>query len=81
MPPTSLMADAEILAEYAARDSRFVVVTKENGGLSDARNFGLGKAKGKYIIFVDGDDYIEPGYKAYDTKNVDLSGEINCTSS
>ena len=32
--------------------------TKENGGLSDARNFGLDRAKGKYIGFVDSDDYV-----------------------
>ncbi|NKC66915.1 glycosyltransferase [Vagococcus fluvialis] len=32
---------------------------KENGGLSDARNFGIEKAKGKYLIFVDGDDTID----------------------
>lgn len=33
--------------------------TKENGGLSSARNFGISKATGKYIGFVDGDDYVE----------------------
>lgn len=40
-------------------DSRIVVIHKENGGLSDARNKGLEVATGDYIIFVDSDDYIE----------------------
>ncbi len=51
---------AEILAEYAARDSRFVVVAKENGGLSDARNAGLPYATGDYIMYLDSDDFIHP---------------------
>lgn len=41
------------------KDSRIVVVHKENGGLSDARNAGLDIAKGEYISFIDGDDYID----------------------
>ncbi len=51
---------AEILAEYAARDARFVVVTKENGGLSDARNAGMKVATGDYILYLDSDDFIHP---------------------
>ena len=50
----------EIAEEYAAKDNRFVVTHKENGGLSDARNVGISKATGEYIMFVDGDDFIHP---------------------
>lgn len=49
-----------IIEEYAASDSRFVLVDKENGGLSDARNVGLSKARGKYVVFLDSDDFIHP---------------------
>lgn len=49
-----------ICDEYASKDFRIVVIHKENGGLSSARNAGLDIAKGSLICFVDGDDYIEP---------------------
>lgn len=45
--------------EYARRDMRIKVINKENGGLSDARNAGLKIATGKYISFIDSDDYVE----------------------
>ena len=51
---------AVILDEYAKRDSRFVVVHKENGGSSDARNAGMKHATGDYIMYLDSDDFIHP---------------------
>lgn len=51
---------AQILEEYAKKDSRFIIVTKENGGLSDARNAGLPHATGDYILYLDSDDFIHP---------------------
>lgn len=47
-----------ICDEYAAKDSRVKVIHKENGGLSDARNAALDVMTGKYVTFVDSDDYI-----------------------
>lgn len=41
----------------AAEDTRVIVIHKDNGGLSDARNTGLNVAKGEFIVFVDGDDF------------------------
>lgn len=49
-----------ILSEYALRDNRIKVVTKDNGGLSDARNVGLAHSTGAYIMFLDSDDLIHP---------------------
>lgn len=45
--------------EWAEKDSRIMVIHKENGGLSSARNAALDIATGDYICFLDGDDYIE----------------------
>ncbi len=50
----------EMCDEWEARDSRVIVVHKQNGGLSDARNAGIDRASGRYITFVDSDDYIAP---------------------
>jgi len=50
---------ATILEEYAAKDSRFKVISQANGGLSVARNSGLEAASGDYVLFLDSDDYLE----------------------
>ena len=55
-------ASGEICQEYVARDSRFHYFEKENGGLSDARNYGIERSNGKYITFVDSDDWLELTY-------------------
>lgn len=52
----------QICEEYAVKDSRIVVIHKENGGLSDARNAGLDICKGEYISFVDSDDWVNEEY-------------------
>ena len=49
---------SDILADYASRDSRIRVVTQPNSGLSAARNTGLDHAQGKYILFLDSDDWL-----------------------
>lgn len=49
----------QICDEYAGKDDRISVIHKQNEGLSDARNSGLEICKGKYIGFVDGDDWLK----------------------
>lgn len=51
-----------VMERYAVLDSRIRIFHKPNGGLSEARNFGLDKANGSYITFVDSDDWISPEY-------------------
>lgn len=52
----------KICMNYKKKDNRIVIINKTNGGLSDARNKGIDAANGKYICFVDSDDYISSAY-------------------
>ena len=64
--------------EYALKDERIVVIHKENGGLSDARNVGIEKATGEYITFVDSDDFVDSDYVEFLYKMIK---EANCKMS
>lgn len=55
----SIDSSLSICNNYASRDERVIVLNKENGGLSSARNYGLDNCKGDYIIFVDSDDWLD----------------------
>lgn len=66
----------KICDEYAKKDNRIRVFHKENGGVSSARNLGLGEAKGEWVTFVDSDDKVVPHWlnsiKSKNTGNYDL---------
>jgi len=67
----------DIIKKYEEKYSKKILVyNKENGGLSDARNFGVSKANGKYICFVDAGDYISYNLleklEKYIYKNIDI---------
>lgn len=53
-------SSGKIIDEYAAKDSRFVAVHKENGGLSDARNAAMEHVRGEFVVYLDSDDFIHP---------------------
>ena len=55
----------QICDRYAEQDSRVRALHKENGGLSDARNYGIARARGEYITCIDPDDYVDPDYVEY----------------
>lgn len=61
----------KICDEYAEKDSRIVVIHKENEGVAKARNTALDMASGNYIGFVDSDDWIEPDMYEFLIKNAE----------
>lgn len=74
-------SSGDIIARYAASDSRIEHINKDNEGISRARKDGLDAARGEYIFFLDGDDYIDLNtldilYDAAVTQNCDVAAAV-----
>ena len=65
----------DICDNWVVKDSRVRAYHKKNGGVSSARNLGISKANGQYIMFVDGDDWLELNAVELLVKHI----EITCT--
>lgn len=68
----------EICNKLTERDSRIKYFYKENGGVSEARNYGLDKASGDFIAFVDSDDYIENNMYEIILEKIDDAEVVIC---
>lgn len=56
----SIDKSLEILNQYSSKDKRIITITQKNAGAGSARNLGIEKANGEYILFLDSDDWIYP---------------------
>ena len=70
---------SSICDHYSKVDNRVIVIHKKNGGLSDARNEGIKKSNGKYITFIDSDDYVHNDFitKLYNLL-IKTKSDISC---
>lgn len=70
----------EIVERLAHVDKRITLVNRVNSGVSSSRNFGLEIAKGDWVVFVDGDDYLSEDYVEYMLYVVNSTGTEYCIS-
>lgn len=63
-----------ICRKFAAVDKRIKYFPQENAGVSAARNKGIAMASGKYLCFVDSDDFVDPGYVCSMVEAIEISG-------
>lgn len=73
----SIDSSSSIIDAYAQNDDRIRAIHKSNGGVSSARNMGLNASQGKYVTFVDSDDWVESTllndcYSILETYSVDI---------
>ena len=70
----------KIIKIYQEKYDNIIYLTKKNGGLSDARNYGIPYAKGEYIAFLDSDDYVENDIyeKMYNKAKENNSDYVEC---
>ena len=66
----------QILNEYKMKDERIKVIEQKNKGLSGARNTGINLAKGKYVTFIDSDDWIEINTFEKIKENIDKKYDV-----
>lgn len=65
--------------EWQKKDNRIIIVSRKDSSLGDARNYALNMAKGKYILYVDADDFIEPNYIEEMISPLEENEEIDIT--
>ena len=76
----SIDTTPSIIDKIADQDARIIPIHQQNAGVSAARNTGIQVSKGKYLVFVDGDDYIAPDFVEYMLKLIQETGAEMCLS-
>ena len=65
---------ADVVRTIAKEDHRVRYFRKENGGIASARNYGLVRANGKYICFIDQDDFVRPDMFQIMREDIEMTG-------